>query len=328
MTIHYPQFLWALLGIVPIVAVFLVQFFRGRKALRSTGMELGAGETVYFLKWFGQTLFFVIFYAAMVFAIAEIHWGDEPLEEDRTNLDLVFLVDVSRSMNAQDLGTSRLDAAREFVLGLVQEFPSARYSLTAFKGNAVTLVPMTENPLAVEYALQYLSASLITSPGTNLELGLQRALASIPSGSDRHRLIVLLSDGEALTGSLESDAAGLDRLGVPILSVGFGTAEGGAIPIDDDTLLRHPQTGEVVLTKLDPGRLRRAAELSGGIYVNSSEPGSFTSTAAWIEEFVGTRQREGFRLSLIPRYGLFLNIALLSLALSLALRVVRIRGIL
>lgn len=329
MILHHPQVLWALFGLIPLIVIFAYQYLEGRRSLAAAGLDVRERyvENVYFLKWLGQLLFAIIFYAAMVFSLAEVHWGDEPVEEDRSNLDLVFLVDVSRSMNAEDFGQSRLDAAREFILGLVQEFPKARYSMSAFKGDAITLVPMTENPLAVEYLLQYLAPSVITSPGTDLERALLRALSSIPEGSDRNRLIVLLSDGEALSGNLEATAARLNRLGVPVLSLGFGSVEGAGIPVDGERLLLHPQSGEVVVTRLDRSRLARAAELSGGAYFDASEPGGFTAASGWIQTHLDARESEGFRLSLIPRYGFFSSIALVCLVLSLALRTVRIRGI-
>lgn len=329
MIIQYPDVLWLLLGVVPLIGLFVLQYFRGVRQLAALGKEWERrpAKTIYFAKWFGQILLFCAFYVFMVLSLAEFQWGDEPVEEDRRNLDLVFLVDVSRSMLAQDAGGSRLDAAKEYILGLTQEFPGARFSLIAFKGEAIKLVPMTENTLALVNSLLYLTPSVTTSSGTSIEAGLRAASRAEPEGSDRHRIVILLSDGEALSGNLELAASEYLRLGISVLSVGFGTREGAAIPLEDQRLLRDPQSGEVVITRSDPSRLHRIAELTGGEYFEASDPGAFTALGNWLKNLVEVRATEGFRLVLIPRFQLFLGIALALLCGYVALRAVRIRGV-
>ncbi len=329
MIILYPHMLWGLIGLVPLVGLHLYQYRRARKQLVLFGRQWNTRSmtTVLFIKWFGQTVLLVLFYMAMIFSLAEFHWGDQPVDEDRRDLDIIFLVDVSRSMLAEDIGQSRLDGTKEFILGIMQEFSQARFSLIAFRGDAVQMVPLTENQFAMEYGLQYLSPGVVTAPGTDIERALLRALSFMPEGSDRHRVLVLLSDGEALTGSLEAVAPRYNRIGMPIIALGFGTPGGAGIPTEDGLLL-HPQTGEVVITRLDSQRLIRAAELSSGIYIDSQEPGAFLQATNWIHNLKGTRGAEGFRLILIPRFGLFSSLALIFLLLILGLKIIKIRGVL
>jgi len=328
--ILYPELFWALLGVIPIVLVFLYQYRRGKRVLLilRRNWDSTSVNTLYSLKWAGQLFLFLIFYLAMVLSLAEISWGDSPVDEDRRSLDISFLVDVSRSMLAEDGVQSRLNEAKEFILGIVQEFPDARFSMAAFKGETIQLVPLTENTLALEYALQALSPSIISSPGTDLERALTRSLSFLPEGTDRHRILVLLSDGGALSGTIEEVAPRYNRLGIPILSLGFGTDEPVAIPIGETEVVRDPRTGQVVLTFLESELLERVAELSAGTFIPVAEAGSFTRTVRWISNFETTRESEGFRLVLIPRYPLFLSIALVALLLSILLRGIRIRGIL
>jgi len=330
MTILYPWVFWALLGIIPLLLVLSFQYQRSKRfvSMLSRNWKSGSVETLYFLKWFIQTLLLIGFYVSMIFALAGISWGDQPVEEDRSNLDILFLVDVSRSMLATDHNPSRLEGATEFILGIAQEFNRARFSLMAFSGDGIQLVPLTENTIALEFALLSLSPGIITTPGTNIERALQRAFQLIPQGSDRNRILVLLTDGEALEGTVEAVAPRFHRQGIPIVSIGFGTLEGSPIPLDDSRNLRHPQTGEIVITRLETQTLDRIAELSSGVVFLASEPGSFSRVVNWLGNFETTRGLEGFRLINVPRYGVFLLLALGFLGMSIIFRSWKLRGVL
>jgi Ca-activated chloride channel family protein len=330
MTILYPWIFWGFLGIIPLVLVLSFQYQRSKRfvSILSRNWKSGSVETLYFFKWFVQSLLLIGFYISMIFALAGISWGDQPVEEDRSSLDITFLVDVSRSMLAIDHNPSRLEGAMEYILGMVQEFNQARFSLLAFSGNAVQLVPLTENTISLEFALQALSPGIITAPGTNIERALQRAIQWMPQGSDRNRILVLLTDGEALDGTVESIAPRFHRQGIPILSIGFGTPQGSPIPLDDARNLRHPQTGEVVITRLDTQTLDRIAELSSGVVFLASEPGSFSRVVNWVGNFETTRGIEGFRLVSVQRYGVFLLFALGFLGLYIIFRSWKLRGVL
>lgn len=330
MIILYPWVFWGLLGIIPLVLVLSLQYQRSKRfvSMLSRNWKSGSVETLYFFKWFIQSLLIIGFYLSMILALAGISWGDQPVEEDRSNLDITFLVDVSRSMMAVDHNPSRLEGVIEYILGIIQEFNQARFSLLAFSGDAIQLVPLTENTIALEFALQSLSPGIITAPGTNVERALQRAIQWMPQGSDRNRILVLLTDGEALEGSIESIAPGFHRRGIPILALGFGTPQGSTIPLDESRNLRHPETGEVVITRLETQTLDRIAELSSGVVFLASEPGSFSRVVNWLADFETTRGIEGFRLVNVPRYGVFLLFALGFLGLAIIFRSWKLRGVL
>ncbi|TVR58696.1 MAG: VWA domain-containing protein [Spirochaetaceae bacterium] len=324
----YPAVLWLLLGLIPVAGVLFVQFVRHREQVELvTGMWRKTDvANVLVVKWFFSSLLFLIALAAGILAIAEFSWGTAPVEEDRSGLDVVLVVDVSWSMLADDIRPSRLDRVREVIRGVIQEFPESRFGLVAFKGTALRLVPMTSDTLAVESVLDALSPTIIAAPGTDIGVGITAGLAAFPEGTDRHRAIIVLSDGENLHGTPFAPAMIAADRGIAVFAVGSGTLDGSTIRLPSGELLRDA-SGDVVISRLDPDTLRRIAELTGGPYVSLGDPDAFARIVGEMRAMYSRRVTEGFRLAPVRRYRLFLLIALVSLMVAMGVRAVRWRNI-
>ena len=185
MSVQHPENLWLFAGLIPIVFLFVGEYLHTRRTLIALGGSWtgeSAQSTVLF-KWFLSSLFFFAFYCSTVLAISGFQWGEQPVEQDRKDTDIVFAIDVSRSMLANDVEPSRLERAAELVHGLLQDMPSSRAALLVFKGKAQLIVPMTEDLVAIENALGYLGPEMTTLPGTNVESALNASLSAFPQGS-------------------------------------------------------------------------------------------------------------------------------------------------
>jgi len=322
-----PRVVFGLLVLVPVVLLQLRAFLRGRSEIVKLAVQWPAQDVVrlYVVKWFFSALAFDLFVVLSILAAADISWGERPVEEDRAGLDLVVAVDVSRSMLARDVDPSRLARGIAVVRAVSRQMPAARMALVAFKGDAITLMPMTEDSNALEIVLDGVGPALISSPGTNVGAGLTEALRSFPEGSFAHGAIVVVTDGEVLSGDAEEPLAEMSRRGIPGLTIVAGTPGGAPVPGPEGTTLLD-EAGRPVVSRPDAAFLADVAERTGGALLWLDDADIVARLTSELSSFVGTREREGFRLVPRRRYRLFLGAALVSLFISTLVRVVRWRG--
>jgi Ca-activated chloride channel homolog len=206
---------------------------------------------------------------SMFVALARPQWGYHFEEQRREGIDLMFAVDTSKSMQAEDLKPSRLARAKLAVQDLLAKMPDDRVGLIAFAGDAFLQTPLTLDRVAFRQSLDALDSDLIPVPGTDLQSALRVAEQAFGSESEHQKILLLLSDGEDLAGSALSAARAAAAKGITIYTIGIGTPDGALIPVRNERgatqLLRGPD-GELVRSKLDETTLREMARASAGSY--------------------------------------------------------------
>jgi Ca-activated chloride channel homolog len=314
-TFGYPENLWFLLLLPPAgVGAFL--FLRGslRTVLKMTGTYREKEFTnIYVVRYFVVSILFAGAMASLIFAASEPEWGEETVEDDRQGLEMVFLMDVSNSMRAEDIEPSRLARSRSVARTVANRFPSAYTSVVIFKGAATVLVPMTDDSVAFDLAMGNLSGGLITTAGTSLYDGLSTALDAFPSGSPRHQVILLFSDGDELQESADALADRLRRSEIPVLAVQTGTTAGATIPLASGGVLREDD-GNPVIVGADERVLRRIAEASGGRYFHITDTAIAQTITEELQRRIGSDGDLLFRRSGEERYHLFILLALVLLS--------------
>lgn len=328
MTFDNPEFLWYLLGIPIIGLLLLISSFRTRKALRSltTSRQENRITAVLTVKVFVNSILFSAVLSSLVLALAGPRWGEVSVEDERRGLEVAFLFDISNSMAAQDIQPSRLERSRETARSLVSRMPDAYVATIAFKGDAVSIVPMTEDDVAFELALGSLAGSLITAPGTNLERGLRAALRAFPSGSSRYRVIILFSDGEQIDGNVSDLMDELRIEEIPVIVVAAGTPGGAVIPTTNGDVVRD-DAGNPVIARVDVEALRQIADVSGGSLYRLGDRAVVQELVAELDQRSGRGRAVIFRRNRVERYHVFVSIALLLLALMVVVHSVRWRGV-
>jgi Ca-activated chloride channel family protein len=182
-----------------------------------------------------------------------------------SGVDLVVLIDVSRSMDARDVPPSRLEravrVAEEVLSGLG---PGDRAALAAFAGRGVLLTPLTPDTRALQEMLAGFDAELMQKRSSELGAGIRAALTAFPEGSARPRVVLLLSDGEAPSGQDAGDTGMREalRAGVRVVAVGLGSQAGTTVP--DHGLPLLDASGRVVISRRDLSRLSALAEATSG----------------------------------------------------------------
>lgn len=327
MNFSNPEVFGALLLLIPGALVLYLSYLQGKNELLKIGGAWRGHRlhSVYLLKGFFSGLLLLATFLLLITAWAGPSWGRSPVEEPQNGLDIALAVDVSRSMTATDVLPSRLDQAREVVRMLVSAFPTARFSLVAFEGEGVTLTPLTPDKEVLSRWLDELTPSLTTFPGSNLASGLDEALRTVGYSSLHHRVVVLLSDGESRDGNLLASARTAAAQGIEVFTLGFGTPEGGKIP-DQDGFVKD-DFGFPVQTKRVDGNLRLLAAESGGKYFVGTDRASQRELQDLLSSLGNPASRGGVSLETVPRYRVFLFLALVTLSGFLLVRIIPWKGI-
>lgn len=207
-----------------------------------------------------------------ILALARPQYGQKSVEIKRKGIDIMLTVDVSKSMLAEDIKPSRLVYARGEIASFLDGLSGDRVGITAFSGDAYVLCPLTLDYSAVKLFLGLLDPMNVTTPGTNIETAIRKAKDAlmVREGESKHKVIVLVTDGEDLEGNSPKVARECKEAGIKVFTVGIGTAMGEPIPIKDEagniTGYQKTPEGEVVMSKLDEGTLSSIAVLTGGRY--------------------------------------------------------------
>ena len=327
MSFTNPEVFWFLLFLLP-MGWFLYRAHRRSKneLLRIGGAWRGHRlHAVHLLKNFLSAILLLTTFVLLVGAWSGPSWGRAPIEEPQEGLDIALAVDVSRSMTATDVTPSRLGQAQDVIQVLLSAFPSARFSLVAFAGAPVTLTPLTADRAELGRWVGELGPGVITSAGTNLETGVEEALRTVSYSAARHRAVVVLSDGEARDGNTLRAARQAADASVAVFCKAVGTTEGGTIPDKDGTL--KDDFGFQVRTHRVDTELKTIASESGGQFFTAGDRSSVRQLQDLLSNFGNPASRGGVSLVTVPRYRVFLVLALLTLTGFLVVRVVPWKGV-
>jgi len=213
--------------------------------------------------------------ASAVLAAAGPRWGSETLELPREGADVVFIVDVSRSMAATDVGESRLAAARQAIEATIVGLEGDRVGLIIFGGSGyLRMPPTTDLEAASEVAASLDAGAIFVDPGSSIAHGL--AVASTlpaPEGEGVGRVFVLVSDGDDLGADPLPLAERIGQAGVDVIVAGVGTASGATIPVaapgSTVPVAKLDDSGEPLVTRLDEPLLLSIARAANGRYLGT-----------------------------------------------------------
>ena len=198
-------------------------------------------------------------------------------EHDAMGLDIMVVLDVSRSMDSEDIYPSRLKKAKREINTMMDHLGGDRVGIVAFAGSAVLVAPLTSDYEVVRSFLENVDTSTIQNQGTNIAEGINVALAAFQRGAenglskeDHSNLILLMSDGESHEGTTFEAVEQAKKMGITIFTIALGTEKGVPIPIRDSAgqLLSYKRNrrGEDVVSKVNPDSLKQIAEAGGGVF--------------------------------------------------------------
>ena len=274
-SLHFAQPIWMLVGLLVCSALIglFMRFDRRRDAdlARLIHPRFRQRLTEGFsprLRNLKRGLWLLAVWLAFV-AIARPQMGYEWREVKRKGIDILFAVDTSRSMLAEDLTPNRLERARLGILDFVARLEGDRVGLIPFAGSAFALCPLTLDYDAFRESLTALHTDLIPRQGTDLASAIKESERLFDENGNNHRVLVLLTDGEDLQGDVIETAKAAAKKGMAIYTVGVGSPEGSTIPVryrNGRTDFVRDEKGQVVKTTLDESTLRKIAETTNALY--------------------------------------------------------------
>ena len=214
-------------------------------------------------------------FALLVACFAGPRWGVEVSRQKGATEDVVFALDVSKSMLVADMSPTRLARAKAAIANFTRRKGTGNVGLVAFAGQAFLQCPLTRDYDAFFRTLEETDTGSIQVPGTDLGRAIEEA--ELAFYSDRNRkLLIILTDGEDLEAGGVEMAKKLRRKGLVVHTVGVGTPSGGPIRVIGasgalDTL--KDKDGEEVLSRLDEKTLGAIAEAAGGRFVRLGQAG-------------------------------------------------------
>jgi Ca-activated chloride channel family protein len=272
--ITFAEPLWFIVGSFFIVLlVFLykeMQRRRNRELERFASPHLLAGlcANVSARRRTVKKILVLIAIACCFTALARPQYGFKWIEVKRKGIDILFAVDTSKSMLAEDVRPNRLQRAKFAILDFVGQLEGDRVGILPFAGSAFLMCPMTIDYSAFEDSLGAINTSIIPRGGTDLATAISEA-ESVLSNDANHKILVLLTDGENLEGDVIEAARAAAEKGMTIYTVGVGTSDGELIPLNRNgkTGFVKDAAGRFITSQLDEKMLTEIAEATGGLYV-------------------------------------------------------------
>ena len=210
--------------------------------------------------------------ACLVIALARPQWGFHWEEITRRGLDLLVVLDTSRSMSAADIKPSRLQQAKWGIHDLLRNLRGDRVGLVPFAGSSLLQCPLTTDYAAFAMTLDDLYCGIIPRGGTAIAQALRTAIDAFPDDTAADRCILLVTDGEDHEGDPLSLLPELQQKSIRVYAIGIGTLEGEMIPADPSTGSAYfkDRKGQIVKTTLHEDVLQQLAVATGGTYVRSA----------------------------------------------------------
>jgi len=267
-----------LLWVLPLLAGFYVWSFRQRRKalLRFADASLvaqliqGVGRGKQKLK----VVVFLLFLLFAVLAVARPQWGTKLETVRRAGVDIMVVLDTSLSMETQDVVPGRLEKAKHVIRTLIDALEGDRVGLVVFAGTSLVNCPLTIDQNAVKLFLDVVDTQAIPRPGTNIGEAIRRGILGFETRDRRHKVMILVTDGESLEGDPQTAAEEAKQAGIAIYSIGIGTAAGEPIPLRDErgnvTGYKKDEAGGVVVSRLDEAALRQISSTTGGQYYRST----------------------------------------------------------
>lgn len=212
-------------------------------------------------------------------ALARPYLSSDKTEVQRLGIDVFIALDVSRSMDAEDIRPRRLEAAKAAITNFVARLAGDRVSLIAFSGEARVVAPLTFDGTALGLVLKHLETHSIGKGGTSLTDAIELAAEKARQKELETCALVLVTDGEDLEGDPILTARRLrERQGLRIFTVGVGTVAGAKVPLREPKgrVRGHAKdrSGNEVISRLDEAFLTKLAEAGGGRYVRLGPDGA------------------------------------------------------
>ncbi len=269
-----------------------------------------------------KLILFLMALAFLTLGLVNPKMGTKLETVKREGVDIVFAVDVSKSMLAEDIAPNRLEKGKRIVSEIINELASDRVGIIAYAGQAYPQLPITTDYGAAKMFLQSLNTDMLTSQGTAINEAIKLASTYFNDEEQTNRVLLIISDGEDHSEGAVLDAVDLaTEQGIKIYTIGIGQLKGAPIPIKRNGVLetlKKNSEGEVVITRLNEEVLTEIASDGNGAYINGENTAEVVEL---IKETLDQMDKKEFEAKQFAefkdQFQWFLGIALLLLFLDI-----------
>lgn len=258
------------LALVPLLIVlFIWMIYWRRQNLRKLGDENLVREQ---LRGFipGRNTFkfilLIVGFAFIAIGWANLQSADRTEKVQRKGVDVVFALDVSKSMLAKDVQPDRLTRAKQLILHMMDKMHNDRVALIIFAGRSYMQVPLTVDYSAMKMMLQNVSPDMVPTQGTVIGDAVDMALQSFSKQERKYKSLVIISDGEDHDEQALQKAKDAAEQGVTIHTVGIGSAQGASLYDPLTKSVKLDENGNPVISKLNEEEMKSLATAGHGTY--------------------------------------------------------------
>ena len=219
-----------------------------------------------------KVVIFTLGLSFLILSLVNPKMGTKLKTVKREGVDIVFALDVSKSMLAEDIAPNRLEKSKQIISKVIENLGSDRIGVIVYAGSAYPLLPITTDHASAKMFLQNANPDMVSSQGTAINEALDLAKTYYNNDDQTNKFLIILSDGEDHEAQTISLAETLTENGVKVFTVGVGTESGQPIPIRKNGRMTYKKDrkGEVVITQRHAEVLKEIAEKTQGRYIDGN----------------------------------------------------------
>ncbi|RYJ53137.1 VWA domain-containing protein [Flavobacterium petrolei] len=275
MELDEKKYLYLLFILPLVVLVFLFNLYWKRKKQREFGdlemvKKLSPESSVF--KPVLKVSVLILALLGLILGLVNPKIGTKMETVKREGIDIVFAIDVSKSMLSEDVAPNRLDKSKQIVSQIINQLGSDRIGIVAYAGSAFPVLPITTDYSVAKMFLQSMNTDMVSSVGTSFNEAIKLS-STYFDDKKTSKLLIMISDGEDHNEGADEAAEEANKLGIKIITIGVGTEKGGTIPLKRNGIVegfKKDNNNEVVITKLVPESLTAIAKATKGGYVNGN----------------------------------------------------------
>ena len=295
--IEEPKYFYLFIAVAILLLLYLLNWFWKVKKQREFSdvallNELSPQKSVF--KPVLKMIFVLMSLSFLIIAMVNPKMGTQLKTVKRQGVDIVFALDVSKSMLSEDIAPNRLEKSKQIISKIIDKLGSDRVGIIIYAGNAYPLLPITTDHGAAKMFLQNASPDMVSSQGTAINEALELSKTFFDDDTQTNRFLFVISDGEDHEENSGKVAKEIVDIGIRTYTIGIGTNKGGPIPINVNGKFqgyKKDNKDEVVITKLNVETLKDIAKNGEGKYIYGNKT---SKTIEYVEELLLKADKKEF----------------------------------
>ena len=263
------------LGIIPVIILFFLVFqawkYNAQKKFADKALLKKLSPNKSLFKSVLKIAVISLAFVCLSLALVNPKIGTKLETVKREGIDIVFAVDVSKSMLAEDIAPNRLEKSKQLVTQIVNNLASDRIGIIAYAGKAFPQLPITTDYASAKMFLQNMNTDMLSSQGTAINEAINLGRTYFDDEEQTNRILIIISDGEDHSEEAAAVAEQAHDEGIRIFTIGVGDVKGGPIPEKRNGVVisyKKNNVGETVITRLNEETLQNIANEADGAYIN------------------------------------------------------------